>query len=173
MSESKSVEEHSDALEQILQDIEIVFEEEELDQEDLVEETEVPELLGEQNSDLSSAETPSTDTESENIMSKKVTIQGIELEIEDVPQAVDIAEGPLFKKSDRSGVSAEKLNELFDKIASGCRQKYELPKMSLQGTDQLEEVYDLENTIRTTKQHYGKYEMSSILCCLKQQHRKS
>ena len=117
MSASESVEEHSDALEQILQDIEIVFEEEELDQEDLVEETEVPELLGEQNSDSSSAETPSTDTESENIMSKKVTIQGIELEIEDVPQAVDIAEGPLFKKSDRSGVLAEKLNKLFDKIA--------------------------------------------------------
>ena len=84
------------------------------------------------------------------------------MEIEDAPQAVDIAEGPLFKKSDRSGVSAEKLNELFDKIASGCKQKYELPKMSLQGTDQLEEVYDLENTIRTTKQHYGKYDMSNV-----------
>jgi hypothetical protein len=151
MSESESVEEHIDELESILQEIEIVFEEEGSNQEDPDEETEVPELEGERNSESASAETQS----SEHIMSKKVTIQGIELEIEDAPQAVDTTEGPLFKKSDRSGVSAEKLNELFDKIASGRRQKYELPKMSLQGTDQLEEVYDLENTIWTTKQHYG------------------
>ena len=103
MSESDSVGEHIDELEQILQDIEIIFEEQGSDQED-PEETDVPELEGERSAD----ETSNSESESEHIMSKKVTIQGIELEIEDTPQAVDTTEGPLFKKSDRSGVSAEK-----------------------------------------------------------------
>ena len=44
MSESESVEEHSDELEHLLQDVEIVFEQEE---ELNPEETEVPELEGE------------------------------------------------------------------------------------------------------------------------------
>ena len=138
-----------------LEQVKIEFEEEGLEEEPQ-EETEIPELEGEHNTESSSAETQTSESSEHIIMSKKVVIQGMEMEIEDAPQPVDIAEGPLFKKSDRSGVSAKKLNELFDKIASGCKQKYELPKMSLQGMDQLKEVYDLENTIRTTKQHYGK-----------------
>ena len=100
--------------------------------------------LNQESSDES--ETPE-DSSAEEIMSKKVTIGGVEMEIEDAPAIVDMTEAPLFKRSDRTSISPEKLNELFEQIASGCKQKYSLLSMSLQGTEQLEEVYNLENMI--------------------------
>ena len=62
---------------------------------------------------------------------KTVKINGVDFEIEDAAQEVDTTEAPLFKKGDREALSPEKLNELFERIASGCKQKYQLPSMSL------------------------------------------
>jgi hypothetical protein len=72
----------------------------------------------------------------EIMASKKVTIGGVEMEIEDAPAIVDTTEALIFKKADRTSISPEKLKELFERIISGCKQKYSLPSMSLQGTEQ-------------------------------------
>lgn len=71
----------------------------------------------------------------------------------------------LFNKTAHAVIMADKQNDLFDKIVSGCKQTFSLP--TYDGKDKLDKLCSLLNAIQSARQHYGKYEMSHMFNIVK------
>ena len=91
-----------------------------------------------------------------------VMVGGVELEIETTPAEPSQTNFATFTKAQRLLVKPDKLNEVFERMAQGCRQKYEEPTFGLEDIEHLEDVYDLGTMLAKTKAHYQKYDMVSV-----------
>jgi hypothetical protein len=91
-----------------------------------------------------------------------VTINGRVISFTATAQAVTLGNTTLYKKENRSLLSEDKRNDLFDKATKTRSTKFDLVTLTLSEEDKLDDTYSLGIQIAQLKSHFVKYDMDDV-----------
>jgi hypothetical protein len=101
------------------------------------------------------------------MVTKKILVDGLEIEIHLTAQLPVKAAGYLYKKESRSTLTADKLNELFERATKTSQVKYDLMNLSITDTEKLNDTYNLQMTVEKTKANHIRFDMDNVFQVLK------
>ena len=99
---------------------------------------------------------------SANANMSTVNINGVDVALVATKRQVTNEQVALYTKADRDKLSADKLNDLFEKAVAKSQTKYDLLDLKLDDPDKLEDTYNLEMAVDATRAHHVKYDMSDV-----------
>ncbi len=119
-------------------------------------------------SETSSLHTSSSESSDPSMAAQSGTVKigGIDIEIADKAQDVQVDEKPMFRKDQRKGLSEDKRNDLFEKATKNVLTKFDLMSMSLKDEDKLGETYNIHILLAKMKAHMVKYDMHDVFTIL-------
>jgi hypothetical protein len=91
-----------------------------------------------------------------------VTINGRTICITSQAQTVTAGNTPLFKKENRTQLSEDKRNDLFDKATKTRSTKFGLVTLTLSEEDKLDDTYSIGIQLAQLKSHFIKYDMDDV-----------
>jgi hypothetical protein len=96
-----------------------------------------------------------------------VIINGVIVKIASTKKQISNDNTALYPKKTRETMSAEKLNDLFERAAGKSQNKYDVMDLKIDDPDKLEDTYDLEMSISRTRAHHIKYDMHDVFTIVK------
>lgn len=114
-----------------------------------------------------SEESESRSSEQLSIMLKKVTINGVEIEIEVTPVKADLMSNVLYPWEHRDKLSEEKLQVFFQQIYKSTSDKFENPSVEFDSEAKLQESYDVNTQINCLKEALRSVDMLYVLTVIK------
>ena len=100
-------------------------------------------------------------------MPSELFINGVKVTLAATKKVVTSVTTALYTKAQRNTLSAEKLNDLFDKAVNKTQVKYDILNLKIADPDKLEDTYDLEMAISRTQAHHMKYDMHDVFTVVK------
>ena len=114
-----------------------------------------------------SEDSSSSSSEQPSIMSKKVTINGVEIEIEDTPVKADPMSNVLYPREHRDKLSEEKLQDFFQHIYKPTSDKFENPSVEFDSEEKLQDSYDVIAQINRLKSALTSVDMLDVFTVIK------
>ena len=99
------------------------------------------------------------------IMTSKVTINGIDIEVEDTPQQVTETDQCLYKKEDRE--TSKDRNALLEKATKTSQPKFDLMTLSVTDPEKLADTYNLQMLIAKMRQNNVRHDLADVFSVLK------
>jgi hypothetical protein len=116
----------------------------------------------------SSSETPDSSSDDSSVESMtdeavaSVEIGGVKIKLAATARKDQVEDAPMFKKEERSKLTEDKRNDLYEKATKNVLTKFDLMSLSIKDEDKLDDTYNMHILIAKMKAHLIKYDMHDV-----------